>query len=156
VPPRAGERTRMIVVRPAAADDQKTIEAIIRDVQINPMDLKWRNFVLAIDQDNGTIVGTAQIKQHSDGSRELASIATIISYRQRGIAHVLINHLLAQSQGTLYLTCLAKMEKFYEQFGFYTIGDAQMTPYFRRMTRIARALRFVNSEGGQLRVMQRG
>src|SRR5713101_3830853 len=96
----------MITVRLATAADQKTIKAIIRAVQINPIDLKWQNFVLAVDEDGGAIVGTAQIKRHGDGSHELASIATIPDYRRRGIAHQLINHLIAQHQDVLYLTCL--------------------------------------------------
>jgi amino-acid N-acetyltransferase len=146
----------MIVVRPATAADQKTIKAVIRAVQINPMDLKWPNFVLAVDQDSGTIVGTAQVKRHGDGSRELASIATVPSHRRRGIAHQLINHLLAEHEGTLYLTCLDTMESFYQQFGFRRIGTHEMTPYFRRLMRIAGALNFVSDEGRRLLVMQRG
>src|SRR5260221_7817757 len=146
----------MIVVRPATAADQKTIKEIIHAVQINPMDLKWPNFVLAVDQDSGAIVGTAQVKQHGDGSRELASIATVPSHRQQGIAHQLINHVLAQHPGKLYLTCLDTMESFYQEFGFRTITTTEMTPYFRRMMRIAGALNFVSDEGRRLRVMQRG
>jgi len=146
----------MIVVRPATAADQKTIKAIIRAVQINPMDLNWPNFVLAVDQDSGAIVGTAQIKQHRDGSQELASIGTLATHRRQGIAHMLINHLLAEHQGTLYLTCLDTMESFYTQFGFRTITLAEMTPYFRRMMRLAETFRFVSDEGRRLRVMQRG
>ena len=146
----------MIVVRPATVADQKTIKAIIRAVQINPTDLKWQNFVLAVDQDSGAIVGTAQVKQHGDGSRELASIATVPSHRQRGIARQLISHLLAEHEGTLYLTCLDTMESFYEKFGFRSITTTEMTPYFRRLMRIAGALNFVSDEGRRLLVMQRG
>ena len=146
----------MITVRPATATDQKTIKAIIRAVEINPMDLKWQNFVLAVDEDSGAVVGTAQIKRHGDDSRELASIATIPSYRRRGIAHQLINHLLAQHQGVLYLTCLDTMGSFYEQFGFRQITPAEMTPYFRRLMRVAATFRFLSDEGRRLLVMRRG
>jgi len=146
----------MITLRRATAADQKTIQAIIKAVQINPMDLKWPNFVLAVDQETGAIVGTAQIKQHGDGSHELASIATVATHRQRGIAHELINYLLAEHPDRLYLTCLATMGPFYEQFGFRTIALGEMTPYFRRLTRIAGALNFANQDDGRrLLVMQR-
>ncbi len=146
----------MITVRPATAADQKTIKAIIRAVQINPIDLKWQNFVLAVDEDGGAIVGTAQIKRHGDGSHELASIATIPDYRRRGIAHQLINHLIAQHQDVLYLTCLDTMGSFYEQFGFRQITLAEMTPYFRRLLRVAAMFRFLSDDGRRLLVMQRG
>jgi N-acetylglutamate synthase-like GNAT family acetyltransferase len=145
----------MITIRPATAADQKTIKVIIKEVQINPMDLKWPNFVLAVDQTSGAIVGTAQIKQHGDGSQELASIATVPSHRRLGIAHQLINHLLAQHPGRLYLTCLEVMGPFYEPFGFRAISPAEMTPYFRRLSRIAGALSFASKEGRRLLVMQR-
>ena len=145
----------MISIRPATAADQKTIKAIIDEVQINPMDLKWPNFVLAVDQATSAIVGTAQIKQHGDGSHELASIATVPSHRGQGIAHQLINHLLAQHPDRLYLTCLETMGPFYEQFGFRTIARDDMTPYFRRLSRIAGAMNFANKPGRRLLVMQR-
>ena len=153
--PSAQAPSAMITIRPATAADQKTIQAIIRLVQINPMDLKWPNFVLAVDQATGAIVGTAQIKRHGDGSPELASIATVPSHRRQGIAQRLINHLLAQHPGRLYLTCLETIGPFYEQFGFRTISADEMTPYFRRLSRIAGALNFAGKEGRRLLVMQR-
>ena len=54
----------MITLRPAAAADQPRIVAIIREADINPMDLKWKNFVLAVDDAMGEIVGMGQIKIH--------------------------------------------------------------------------------------------
>ena len=145
----------MITVRSATAADQKTITSIIRAAQINPMGLKWTNFALAVDADGGAVVGTGQIKRHGDGSYELASIATIPEYQRRGIAHQIIGHLLAQHQGVLYLTCLDTMGSFYEQFGFRRIGEAEMTPYFRRLTRVAATFRFLTDEGRRLLVMKR-
>jgi N-acetylglutamate synthase-like GNAT family acetyltransferase len=119
------------------------------------MDLKWQNFALAVDDDSGAVVGTGQIKRHGDGSHELASIATIPKYQRRGVAHQIINYLLAQHQGVLYLTCLDTMGYFYEQFGFRQIGQAEMTPYFRRLTRVAATFRFLTDEGRRLLVMKR-
>jgi N-acetylglutamate synthase-like GNAT family acetyltransferase len=143
----------MMIVRPATSADQKTITSIIRDAEINPMDLKWPNFALAVDEDSGAVVGTGQIKRHGDGSYELASIATVPSYQRRGVAHQIIQRLLAQHPGVLYLTCLDTMGTFYEQFGFRTVAKDEMTPYFRRLTRIATTFRFLTDQGRQLLVM---
>jgi N-acetylglutamate synthase-like GNAT family acetyltransferase len=145
----------VITVRSATAADQKVITSIIRAAQINPMDLKWKNFVLAVDEESGAIVGMGQIKRHGDGSHELASIATIPEYQRRGIAHQIIGHLLAQHQSVLYLTCLDTIGSFYEQFGFRRIGEAEMTPYFRRLTRVAATFRFLTDAGRRLQVMKR-
>jgi N-acetylglutamate synthase-like GNAT family acetyltransferase len=145
----------MISFRPATAADQPAIVALIRAAQINPMDLKWPNFVLAIDDATGAIVGTGQVKQHRDASRELASIATLPAYQHRGIAHQVIEHLLAQHPGVLYLTCMDNLESLYQPFGFRTIGPSEMTPYFKRITKLAKTFLVLSSTSHKLLVMKR-
>lgn len=145
----------MIMLRPATAADQKRIVEIIHIVGINPMDLKWKNFTVAVDEATGQIVGTGQIKPHRDGSRELASIAVMPDYRHQGIAHQVMEHLLAHTPGTLYLTCLSTMGSLYEPFGFRVIAEAEMTPYFRRLTRIAKTMMKFLQPGVTLWVMKR-
>ncbi len=144
-----------ISIRPAAAADQETIVRIIRVAQINPMDLKWVQFVVAVDGATGEIVGTGQIKQHRDGSYELASIATVPAYQRQGVARQVINALLDGHPGVIYLTCMDTLEKFYEPFGFRAIAPSEMTPYFRRLKKIASALEFLSAHGRQLLVMKR-
>jgi N-acetylglutamate synthase-like GNAT family acetyltransferase len=101
------------------------------------MDLKWKNFVLAVDEASGEIVGTGQIKTHRDGSQELASIAVVPAYQHRGIAHQIVERLLAWhgNSGTLYLMCERHMSPFYEPFGFHVIRGNELPPYFRRLKR---------------------
>lgn len=127
----------MVTLRNATEADQARITAVIREARINPMDLKWENFVVAVDEATGEIVGTGQIKTHRDSSRELASIAVVPEYQGRGLARQIIEHLLAQTAGTLYLTCRSPMGPMYEKFGFREIGVDEMTPYFRRLKKIA-------------------
>ena len=100
------------------------------------MSLDWRRFLIA--EDNGQTIGIGQVKQHSDGSRELASIAVIPERRGQGFASEIIRALLAKDaeSGAWYLTCRDKMETFYNRFGFRKIGRDEMTPYFRRLHRI--------------------
>ena len=145
----------MVTIRSATAADQKTITAIIRAAQINPMDLKWPNFALAVDEATGAVVGTGQVKRHGDGSYELASIATVPSHQRQGIAHQIIEHLIAQHTGPLYLTCIDTMGPFYELFGFRPLAEAELPQYFRRLTRIAATLSFLSNEGRRLLVMKR-
>lgn len=145
----------MITLRPATAADQKRIVEIIHSVGINPMDLKWKNFTVAVDEATGEIVGTGQIKTHGDGSRELASIAVLSDYRHQRIAHRVMEHLLAHSSGTLYLTCLSTMGSLYEPFGFRVIAEDEMTPYFRRLTKVAKTMMRFLRRGVTLLVMKR-
>jgi N-acetylglutamate synthase-like GNAT family acetyltransferase len=124
----------MIHLRPATQTDQKIIERLIRDAGINPMSLDWRRFLIA--EEKGQVIGIGQVKQHGDGSRELASIAVIPERRGQGIASEIIRALLAKENGDVYLTCRAQLESFYNRFGFRKIGREEMTPYFRRIHRI--------------------
>lgn len=130
----------MITLRPATAADQNLIVAHIRAAQINPMDLKWQHFVLAVDDASGALAGTGQIKTHGDGSRELASLAIAPEWQGRGLARRIVEHLLAQNQGTLFLTCRSSLRSLYEKFGFRVVGPDEMTPYFRRLSQIAKVL----------------
>ncbi len=129
-----------IVYRPATAGDQKIINAIIREAEINPLGLKWSNFLVALDEASGEVVGTGQIRAHGDGSRELASIAVRPRYRNRGIASEIVRRLIArdarESTAPLYLLCAGNMSSFYERFGFRHAERAEMPPYFRRLTRL--------------------
>lgn len=121
-------------LRPATQADQKIIEHIIRDAGINPMSLDWHRFLIA--EENGQTIGIGQVKQHGDGSRELASIAVIPERRGQGIASEIIRALLAKENDDVYLTCRAQLESFYNRFGFRKVGREEMTPYFRRIYRI--------------------
>ncbi len=124
-----------ISLRPASAADEPAIRAIVRKEGLNPLSLHWRNFLLAMNAEE-RIVGIGAVKQHGDGSRELASIAVVPEWRGRGVAGVVIDTLLSRESGPLYLTCRDKMAPFYERFGFRRIGEEEMTPYFRRLSRI--------------------
>ena len=143
-----------ITLRPAAAEDQPAINALIKTVDINPMDLKWPHFLLAVDDDTQQVVATGQIKQHGDGSYELASIGTLPEYRGRGLAHQIIARLITQHTGELYLTCLSTMGPLYEQFGFRALTFDEMPTYFRRLTRVAKMAMWLDRRGLKLLVMK--
>jgi N-acetylglutamate synthase-like GNAT family acetyltransferase len=144
----------MISLRAATAADQDTIVRLTREAHNNLLSLKWPNFVLAVDEATGAVVGTGQVKRHGDGSYELASIATVPAYQHRGIAHQIIAELLRRHPGVLYLTCIDYMAPLYQEFGFRTIGPEEMTPYFRRIARLAQVLLHFSSSG-KLRIMKR-
>lgn len=131
----------MIILRPATRADQARIVAHIRAARINPLALKWSHFVLAVDEASGALVGTGQIKSHGDGSRELASIAVAPEWQGQGVARRIIEHLVAQNPGPLYLTCRSTLEPLYAKFGFRAVDPSQLPPYFRRLVKIAKVLR---------------
>jgi N-acetylglutamate synthase-like GNAT family acetyltransferase len=130
-------------LRPACSEDSSTIRKIIYQAGINPMDLHWERFTLAVN-DGGQIIGCGQIKVHRDGSRELASIAVIETWRNQGVASQIIRRLMDQEAGRLYLTCRTGLGPFYQRFGFRQATRAELPPYFRRVSRFVHLFRVLH------------
>lgn len=146
------------MLRPAMDSDAKAIRAIIRQVQINPNDLDWRRFLVAEDS-QGRVIGCGQLKSHRDGSQELASIAVLPEWRNRGIARAVIQNLIAshfktQGEAPLYLMCGASLGNFYRKFGFQPVLVAEMPPYFRRFYHLVQAFWHQYDGGAGLLVMK--
>ena len=142
-----------IIIRPASADDQYVITAIVRAALINPIGLDWRRFLLA--QWGQDVIGVGQVKPHNDGSRELASIAVVPEWQGQGVGGAIIRALLARESGPLYLMCNAQRESYYERFGFRRIDFAAMPAYFRRFKLMAPLIRLLSLNRLQLIVMGR-
>lgn len=141
------------LLRPATAKDAADIKALIRLVRINPMDLDWRRFLLASSPD-GRLAACAQIKPHADGTLELASLAVHPAWRGRGLARRIVEQLLAQSPRPIYLTCRSGLESFYVKFGFRTLHVDELTPYFRRLQKLATRMMRLFRDGETLLVMR--
>lgn len=124
-------------IRPATPADQPAITALVRAANINPLNLGWPRFRVAVDA--GRVVGVAQIKVHGDGSRELASLAVAPNRQGEGIGSALVEHWLTQPDGRppLYLMCRDRLEGYYNRFGFQRLARSEMPPYFRRMIRFS-------------------
>ena len=120
-----------LAIRDAAVKDAATIRRIVRAANINPTGLDWPRFVVA--EDGGEIVGVGQVKQHRDGTRELASIAVIPARQGLGIGSAIIRELMRREAGTLYLTCRRQLQGYYERFGFRRLEHSDYPPYFARM-----------------------
>ena len=145
----------MVQLRPATKADAPGIRALVYQAQLNPLDLDWPRFIVAVSPD-GELVGCGQVKPHRDGSRELASIVVAPAFRNQGIARAIIEHLMAHHPGILFLTCRSSLGPFYERLGYRLIQQDEMPPYFRRVSRLFRLLGKAHLIGGEgLLVMRR-
>jgi N-acetylglutamate synthase-like GNAT family acetyltransferase len=122
-------------LRPAKAEDMPAIHSLIREADINPLGLDWRRFIVAVNSSD-QLIGCGQIKGHRDGTHELASIAVRLGWRGHGIASAIIEHLLSENPGLLYLTCRENLGQFYARFGFHALQPAEMPVYFRRVSKL--------------------
>lgn len=141
----AAQRT----LRPARAVDEVAIHALIREGGINPLGIRWERFVV-IESEEGEVVACGQIKPHSDGTDELASIAVKRAFRGQGLARRIIEHLIAAHPGTLYLVCNERVCSMYEHFGFYTIEASEYPRFFRRLAWIMRIASKIAGMRGQV------
>ena len=139
-------------LRRAQAADQPAIRSLVAAHHLNPLSLHWQNFVVAVEASD-QVLGIGQVKQHGDGSRELASLAVVQARRRQGIARAIIFELLRTQPPPLYLTCRSALGPFYSRFGFVPLGIEQMPPYFRRIYRLARVLMRAASGETQMLVM---
>jgi N-acetylglutamate synthase-like GNAT family acetyltransferase len=126
-------------LHPAVKADAPAIRKLIWQAQINPLNINWKRFVVAVDSQN-EVIGCAQIKPHRDGTLELASLVVRPQQRGQGISRALIEHLLNKTPRPVYLTCRSSLQSLYEKFGFSVQPPAEMTPYFRRLDRLVRIL----------------
>lgn len=144
----------MFVLRPAVESEAGLIRSLIHAAQINPMGLDWRRFTVAVAPD-GELIGCGQIKPHKDGSQELASLLVVPDWQGKGVARAIIESLIADRPGMLYLTCRARLQPLYEKFGFRVFPEREMPPYFRRLSRLVRIISSIARQPEGLRVMRR-
>lgn len=142
--PAARPPPHTLYLRAAVAADAPVIRRMVYAAGINPMSLHWHKFVVAEDalQAKGAVVGIGQVKQHGDGSRELASIAVRPDLQGTGIGSAMIRALMARERGPLYLICREQLTGYYARFGFRTV-TAGLPPYMRRIRRLGRAVQRV-------------
>jgi amino-acid N-acetyltransferase len=133
-----------ITIRPATPADQPAITALVRAAHLNPIRIGWRNFLVA--EDAGRVVGVGQMRPHSDGSRELASLAIMPDHQGAGIGTRLTWALLARETPPTYLFCSAPTAAFYTRFGFRAVERADLPPVLARMHRLANLIATVSAK----------
>lgn len=140
------------VLRPAVEKDFQTIKRLIRETGINPTGLDWHRFVVA-ESANGEFAGCGQLKPHSGGVVELASIAVVVGQRRQGLAGMIIRKLLELPKRPVYLTCRSSLETFYARFGFHKVNNEKLPKYFAGIAHLAGIFRSVGLIRVELLVM---
>ncbi len=140
-------------LRRARETESRQIKDLIHMVGINPMDLDWKRFIVAVDAD-GRVIGTGQIKPHGKEILELASIAVRPEFQGQGVARAVIEHLLKDSPRPLYLTCLSIMEPLYQKFGFVALSHEEMPRYYQRLSKLANTMMTFTRRDKRMLVMK--
>ena len=112
-------------IRRAREADEYAIATLVHSERLNPLDLDWRRFVLAVDPDG--IAGAAQLRKHDDESRELSSLVVREDARGRGVATRIIDALLEPVMTRVCMITGAAFAGHYARWGFRRI-DPSMAP----------------------------
>jgi len=110
-----------IAIRRARELDQAEITTLVHSERLNPIDLDWRRFIVAVK--HARVVGAVQLRRHFDGSRELGSLVVRTEMRGRGLAARLIDALLAGETGRVLMITRVAFARRYEHWGFRPIAS---------------------------------
>jgi len=123
------------LLRAARETESAQIRELIHLVGINPMDLDWRRFTVAVN-DRDVMIGCGQLKPHGKEILELASLAVYPEHQGKGVARAIIEYLLKDGPRPLYLMCESSLGPFYEKFGFRGISYEEMPRFFQRISKL--------------------
>ena len=79
----------MTDIRPARETESAQIKDLIHLVGINPMDLDWKRFVVAVN-DRDEMIGCGQLKPHGKDILELASLAVYPEQQGKGVGRAIL------------------------------------------------------------------
>ena len=108
-----------MTIRQAVAGDQERIRAWVKAARLDPTALHWSQFRVA--EEDGSVIGIGQIRPYPR-CRELGSLIVARERRGTGVGGALIQALLADEPGPVYLECEQSKESYYVRFGFRTIA----------------------------------
>jgi N-acetylglutamate synthase-like GNAT family acetyltransferase len=144
-----------IVLRAATMHDQPLIHLWVRRAKLNPLGLRWQNFLVAERMDIALrqrsydtlaafgrqhieaaaqevelprVVGIGQVRPHRDGTQELASLVVHEAVRGQGVGSLLVRALIVQAQLPLYLMCNSDKVPYYARFSFVEVTTAAQVP----------------------------
>ena len=121
-----------VSLRPATRADQWDIYRLIVSNNLNPLDLDWRRFTVAVDQTD-RVVGCGQIRRHGVLD-ELASLAVAKAWQGRGVSRLLMQNLLERGRRPLWLVCESHLLALYARYGFAEVTAPEALPGYFRMS----------------------
>jgi N-acetylglutamate synthase-like GNAT family acetyltransferase len=128
----------MIAVRRATAEDQAFITGLVRRARLNPSGVAWPGFVVA--ERDGRPVGVAQLRRHSDGAVELASLVVEPVERGTGVAAAMVDALLDAETGPVHTVVDRRFADHFARWGFAPVAPAELPRSIRRTLRIGRVV----------------
>lgn len=102
-----------LVLRTPNTEEFHRICDYIRDFELDDRDLRPEQFTAAFR--NNELVGFGRLRKHTD-CIELCSLGVITSLRRKGIGKAIVEELIKQAPGKIYLVCI--IPEYFTPFGF--------------------------------------
>ena len=111
-------------IRPASAQDIKSIRMLVWSAKLDPTQLRWQQFWVI--ECGGKLAACGQLRNFA-GAQELGSLVVAKDWRDRGLGSYLTKYLIEQATEPLYLECLgARLASFYTRFGFVEVSVQEL------------------------------
>ncbi|MEG4091183.1 GNAT family N-acetyltransferase [Microcoleus sp. Pol12B4] len=111
-------------IRPASAQDIKSIRKLVWSAKLDPTQLRWQHFWVI--ECGGKLAACGQLRNFA-GAQELGSLVVAKDWRDRGLGTYLTKYLIQQATEPLYLECLGKrLASFYTRFGFLEVSVQEL------------------------------
>jgi amino-acid N-acetyltransferase len=130
------------LIRSAHADDQAEIVALVTSERLNPTNLDWRRFTVAILDEK--LIGAVQIRHHRDGAKELGSLVVVPGYRGQSVSAALIDAALDPVSGPVWMITRRVHIDRYAKWGFSRADPTSAPRSVRFNYRIGRAARVLS------------
>ena len=117
-------------IRKASEADAEEIIALVRSERLNPNDLHWSRFIVAVS--GGRIIGAVQMRRHRGGGLELGSLVVSPARRGEGIACRMIDALLASEAQAVSTITGREFADHYRPWGFVPISPWRASPLVLR------------------------
>lgn len=111
-------------IRPASAQDIKSIRMLVWSAKLDPTQLRWQQFWVI--ECGGKLAACGQLRNFA-GAQELGSLVVAKDWRDRRLGSYLTKYLIEQATEPLYLECLgARLASFYTRFGFVEVSVQEL------------------------------
>ncbi|MEG4166083.1 MULTISPECIES: GNAT family N-acetyltransferase [unclassified Microcoleus] len=111
-------------IRPASAQDMRSIRRLVWSAKLDPTQLRWEQFWVI--ECEGKLAACGQLRNFA-GAQELGSLVVAKDWRDRGFGSYLTKYLIQQATEPLYLECLGKrLASFYTRFGFVEVSVQEL------------------------------
>ncbi|MBD1827266.1 GNAT family N-acetyltransferase [Microcoleus vaginatus GB1-A2] len=111
-------------IRPASAQDIKSIRMLVWSARLDPTQLRWQQFWVI--ECGGELAACGQLRNFA-GAQELGSLVVAKEWRDRGLGSYLTKYLIQHATQPLYLECLGKrLASFYTRFGFVEVSVQEL------------------------------